>query len=378
MAKSEKNNHPLSFKQLKKLKPLSPKASPPELMNINLGSYTLPNRSAPKVIRDWSGENSYQLVAEVSGYEIEKYGNQVIKTIPLERIPETRISKNMVDGFEKIKVLEGNYPLYSRMNYLPTISKIDLEMQERFRKIRKKEDKPTNVFGADDRYIYNDSSFPWRTVGRVWTATGSGAGCTIGPRLVLTASHVINWISGGGAGWVNFSPAYYNGNGPWGLYHARRVIYWNRARGGLSNLETAFDYVVLVMDRYVGNHVGYPGYRTYSRLWNGFSVWQHMGYPGDLTSTQRPAFQGSCTISSTSSERLSGQTGLVMGHYNDITGGHSGGPVWGWWSGEPWPRLVGVQSAEASTPAYNTSGDNEFGGGSALSSLISWARRNYP
>jgi hypothetical protein len=40
--------------------------------------------------------------------------------------------------------------------------------------------------------------------------------------------------------------------------------------------------------------------------------------------------------------------------------------------------VVGTQSAEASVPANNTSGDNEFGGGSALSSLISWARSNYP
>jgi hypothetical protein len=36
-----------------------------------------------------------------------------------------------------------------------------------------------------------------------------------------------------------------------------------------------------------------------------------------------------------------------------------------------------VQSAEASTPANNTSGDNEYGGGPALSSLITWARSNY-
>ena len=378
MAKREKNDRPLSFKQLKRRKPKPPKASPPELMNINLGSITLPDCNAPKVIREWSGENSYRLVAEVSGYELEKFGNQVIKTTPFERIPETRLSKNLVDGFEKIKDLDGNYPLYARMNYLPGISQIDLEMKERFKKIRKKDDKPINIFPADDRYIYNDSSFPWRTVGRIWTASGSCTGCTIGPRLVLTASHCINWISGGGAGWVKFSPAYYNGNGPWGEYYATQVIYWNKAQGGLSNFETAFDYVVLVMNDYVGNHVGYPGYRSYSSSWNGDSVWQHMGYPGDLTSTQRPAFQGSCTISSTSSESLSGQTGYVMGHFNDVTGGHSGGPVWGWWSGEPWPRAVGVASAEASIPAFNTSGDNEFGGGPALSSLISWARSNYP
>lgn len=53
MAKREKNDRPLSFKQLKRRKPKPPKASPPELMNINLGSITLPDCNAPKVIREW-------------------------------------------------------------------------------------------------------------------------------------------------------------------------------------------------------------------------------------------------------------------------------------------------------------------------------------
>jgi hypothetical protein len=77
-------------------------------------------------------------------------------------------------------------------------------------------------------------------------------------------------------------------------------------------------------------------------------------------------------------QSTAGQTGNVLGHFNDVVGGHSGGPVWGWWANEPWPRVVGTQSAEANTPANNTSGDNEFGGGPALSSLISWARANFP
>jgi hypothetical protein len=52
--------------------------------------------------------------------------------------------------------------------------------------------------------------------------------------------------------------------------------------------------------------------------------------------------------------------------------------TWPGWADEPWPRVVGVQSAEASVPGKTTSGDNEFGGGAALSALISYARSNYP
>jgi hypothetical protein len=47
---------------------------------------------------------------------------------------------------------------------------------------------------------------------------------------------------------------------------------------------------------------------------------------------------------------------------------------------EPWPGVVGAHSTSSFVcpPApSDTSGDNEFGGGPALSNLISWARSNY-
>jgi V8-like Glu-specific endopeptidase len=246
------------------------------------------------------------------------------------------------------------------------------------RKIRPGEDLPINVFGTDTRYIFRDSAFPWCTVGRVETPAGVGSGTMIGKNLLLTCSHVIQWNSDGSAGWVKFSPAYYNGPHPsFGTAWGTRVVFWNKAQGGLSDLETAFDYVVVVLDRNMGDLTGYPGYRTYDSGWNDGSYWQTIGYPGDLTGTERPAFFGNGAISSVSSQSTSGQTGYVLGHFMDITGGHSGGPVWGWWGNEPWPRVVGVQSAEASTPANNTSGDNEFGGGPALSRLITYSRDNF-
>jgi V8-like Glu-specific endopeptidase len=259
------------------------------------------------------------------------------------------------------------------LRFLPTLTERLPESP-----LRKDEDRPTNVFGTDTRYVFNDTAFPWSTTGRVQTPSGVGTGCMIGRNLLLTCSHVMQWNSDGSVGWVKFEPAYYNGPRPqfgtaWGTY----VLWWNKAQGGLTDFETAFDYVVVVLDRNLGDLTGYPGYRTYSDSWNGGIYWQHIGYPGDLTGAERPVFFGNGAVSSTANHSTSGQTGKVLGHFMDITGGHSGGPFWGWWSDEPWPRVIGVQSAEASTPAMTTSGDNEGGGGSALSALIAYARDNF-
>ena len=42
------------------------------------------------------------------------------------------------------------------------------------------------------------------------------------------------------------------------------------------------DYVVLVLDRRMGDTCGWMGSRTYSDSWDGGSYWRHIGYPGDL------------------------------------------------------------------------------------------------
>ncbi len=65
------------------------------------------------------------------------------------------------------------------------------------------------------------------------TAGGWGSGWTIGPRHVLTASHVVNWDSDGrgNVGWVTFTPGYFDGRGPWGEIAATEVIFWEQAPG---------------------------------------------------------------------------------------------------------------------------------------------------
>lgn len=243
-------------------------------------------------------------------------------------------------------------------------------------------DRGGTIFGTDDRYLFNDRAFPWRTTGLIRTAGGRCSGTTIGPRLVLTASHCINWNDDGGAGWITFTPGAFDGDTPWGEIAATKVIYWTQAPGTLSDQQTAFDYVVLVMEEDIGEIIGYPGYRTYDDDWNDGDYWQYTGYPGELAGGMRPAFQGDCVISSAQGQSMGGSDAVVLGHFNEFTPGQSGGAVWGWWDGEPWPRVIGVGSTIGSTavqsPTGSTTGDNEFGGGPALSTLISWARDNFP
>lgn len=268
----------------------------------------------------------------------------------------------------------GVYPAHLALRYAPKLVE-----KVRARQIRKGNDLPNSVFAPDSRYIFQDTSFPWCTGGRVDTAGGYCTGTMIGRRLMVTGSHCMQWTASG-AGWVKFTPSYYNGSTPFGIAWGTRVIYWSRIDGsdGVSDQETAFDFVVIVLDRNMGDLTGYVGYRTYHDSWNGGNYWQQIGYGGDLSGGQRPAFSGGGAITSVGTKSTSGQTGYVLGHFVDTSPGHSGGPYWGWWGEEPWPRLVGTDSTSPSTPANNTSGDNEAGGGPALSSLITYARQKYP
>ena len=298
-----------------------------------------------------------------------------------ERVPVTRLRAKDVDPQFFTREIHGYRPSGVATTFAPKLSKPTHQLRPRKGKGL---DRGGSIFGNDDRYLFDDRSFPWRTTGKVRTVGKWGSGTTIGPRHVLTASHVVNWTggSGGGVAWLTFTPGYFDGSGPWGEIAATRVIYWEQAPGSLTDQQTAFDYVVLVMDQRIGDVVGYPGYRTYDDDWNGGRYWQYIGYPGELSSGERPAFQGNGVISTVQDESLSGQTGHVLGHFNEFTPGQSGGAVWGWWDNEPWPRVVGVGSTIGDTAVKSTNvgtnGDNEYGGGPALSALISWARSNHP
>lgn len=313
---------------------------------------------------------------------VAKLGSEGLKAErKFEKIPATALNPRTVRREMFQREIPGHRPGGLRTTFQPVLAKPTHQLRP---SRGKGLDVGGSIFGSDDRYLFQDRSFPWCTTGKINTEGKWGSGTTIGPRHVLTASHVVNWTGGsrGGVAWINFTPGYFDGRGPWGTFAATRVLYWLQAPGTLTDQQTAFDYVVLIMEQRVGDIVGYPGYRTYDDDWNGGSYWQYTGYPGELSSGERPAFQGGCTISSVQGESLNGQSGNVLGHFNEFTPGQSGGCAWGWWGDEPWPRVVGVGSTIGDTAVKSTNvgtnGDNEYGGGPALSALINYARTTYP
>jgi V8-like Glu-specific endopeptidase len=231
----------------------------------------------------------------------------------------------------------------------------------------------TTIFGTDDRYAFNDTSFPWCTAGRVETSNGGWAsGTMIGPRHLLTCSHTIGWIANPDpyvAGWVKFMPSYFDGSTPFGTAWGTH-IYWQQQVFGptVDGTEERHDYVVVVLDSRIGDLTGWMGSRSYTDDWDGGTYWSHVGYPQDISSGTRPIFIGNFSLDGRDTEP---DTDEAMLHQADVIPGQSGGPMFGWWDGEPWPRVVADQS-------WQNPQNNGASGGSQLVDLVIRARNDFP
>lgn len=240
-----------------------------------------------------------------------------------------------------------------------------------FQRIRPPEDKrrvATTIFGADNRRAFQDTSYPWGTVGLVQTNRGSGSGVMIGPRHMLTVSHVIDWTAppGFAADWVRFTPSFFDGNAPFGESFGAQIYWYVKEDGDgfISANEGNFDYVVVVLDRRLGETTGWMGARGYDDDWDSLAAWSHMGYPVDLNSGQRPTWQGGFKVDGTDAAAQS------ILHQADVFPGQSGGPVFGFWAGEVGPRAIAVQS-------WQTSSNNGASGSMDMRDLVAKARSEF-
>ena len=206
------------------------------------------------------------------------------------------------------------------------------------------------VFSPDERKVYNDTSYPWSTIGRVETPNGIASGVMVGPRHLLTVNHIVKWNSDGNADFLKFIPAYYDGSTTaFGQAYATTIyvpegIIVNES-DGLSDSEMRHDFVVAVLDTKIGGRTGWMGTKSWSNSWNDKPYWVHSGYPLDLTSCQKPIYQIDISLKSDNNAQHA-----LFEHKADIDRGQSGGPFFGYWESKP--HVVAIQSSQVSSTNY--------------------------
>jgi V8-like Glu-specific endopeptidase len=306
------------------------------------------------------GQPSWQVIVEVDGIKV---GSRSVP--PALRGEATKVEQRRISEDELAEQLTGFIPDHLGFRARPA------EFVKSVQRIRPLLSEPriaTTVFGVDNRRAFRDTTYPWSTIGLVQTNRGSGSGVMIGPRHLLTVSHVIDWTAPAGfaADWVRFTPSFYDGDAPFGEAYGSH-IYWYVQEDGdgfISGNEGDYDYVVVVLDRRLGETTGWMGARGYDDDWDSLAVWSHMGYPADLNMGQRPTWQGGFTVDGTDADAQS------ILHRADVFPGQSGGPMFGFWSGDVGPRAIAVQS-------WQNSSNNGASGSMDMRDLVARARTEF-
>ncbi|HEX5109162.1 MAG TPA: hypothetical protein VFV95_11970 [Vicinamibacterales bacterium] len=323
--------------------------------------FTLPVPASARVeaVRNEGRENGLRVA--VSGV---RPGERFIRP----SVPGTRLRRTSV-GRESA-TLSGYLPDHLRLKPVPDRLPRDLRVRPRldlFHPRRRGQKYTTTVFNPESRYTFNDTAFPWCTVGRVDTPSGTGSGVMVGPRHMLTVSHAISWNGDGTAGWVQFRPSYFSGDTPfgeaWGIHW---YAYQQVTPPTIDGNEGLEDYCLIVLDRRLGDTTGWMGSRTYSEDWDGLSVWRHIGYPADLAGAEQPSYERDISLDGKNDD-----TAREIWHRADVSVGQSGGPFFAWWDNEPWPRVVGVQS-------WENAADNGASGGQHLVQCIISGLTDFP
>jgi len=233
---------------------------------------------------------------------------------------------------------------------------------------------PHYVLGADDRQVFVPNGYPWRCVGRIfaWTDPSggpawTGTGALVGDNVVLTASHIVPWDADP---WMmQFVPASWDGSSRVG----RSVNSYVRSARGYRNHSQGDDMAVLQLYEPLGDTLGYFGYKTYRDDWEDGDYWTKVGYPSMVANGTRPSRVTWYPIIDDDNDGA----GVELEYRADSSGGDSGGPVFGWWSGSPY--VVGTHSGgeEEYHFPWSIVRNNLSAGGNALSSLIGWGRSNW-
>jgi V8-like Glu-specific endopeptidase len=232
----------------------------------------------------------------------------------------------------------------------------------------------TQIYDGESRHVYSTTSVPWIRVGQIRTSRGgNGSGALVGRSTVLTASRVVknSWSPGGPMlGTVTFTPGMFDGTSVLGASWTANVIgiaAWEQFVG-----QDGYDMAICQLDQPFGDWLGYFGYRTYDDDWEDLNVWNHAGYPYDLSASgSRPCYELGISVHDDDSDSYDT---LELETRADIASGQSGGPLWGRWTNGG-RQVIGTLSGREDNFAEEK--NSLFAGGNGLSRLCRWGRDHW-
>lgn len=140
-----------------------------------------------------------------------------------------------------------------------------------------------------------------------------GSGLLVGPRHVVTAGHCVF-----GKGWataISFTPGLNETARPYGSAHVKRIY---TVKEWTNNKDSNNDFAMLILDRDIGNQVGWYGLMTPSDAFLKKLTINVTGYPGDKGGDKLYTMEGQ--VGRFDSE--------ILKYSIDTYGGQSGAGVW--------------------------------------------------
>lgn len=226
---------------------------------------------------------------------------------------------------------------------------------------------PLVVWQPESRLTYNDHAFPWGSVCQITTAFGGrGSGCIIGPRHVLTASHVVEWSTD----LAETIDVHLHGNNSRTRTFATFAMAFTQIGDpGPTTLDE--DYAVLVTEQRIGDAFGFLGTRLYDSGWDDEHLWATMGYARDIGNGVIPTFQLRAALDEDEFDLGSGR---AMTTSADAMPRQSGSPMFGVWG----DQVLVVAVISATGEVFLSGTENWCSGGSDLNRLVRKARADFP
>jgi V8-like Glu-specific endopeptidase len=234
------------------------------------------------------------------------------------------------------------------------------------------------VIEPDDRRFYSDQRSPWNQVCRVVRSNSfAGSGVIVGPRHVLTASHVADWRH------KNFGYVEVNRDGERVAARTRivRAMTYTKVYSDDNPLarydKMDEDYAVFITEDRIGDRFGGMGTRIYDSSWDGRPYWYNISYTSDRGDNTRPLWQRSKYLDEMPFDEGSAR---AMSTDADAWHGMSGSPMFAYWSQSGslpagW-YVVAVITSGNDWPIFGKT--NYCAGGSDLLRLVGEARRRHP